>query len=383
MIPLFEQMQEYGLDGLLPEDLEEDPREEIFLAETWEQRKEVTDCFGRTYEEDEDVPDEEHWDEDNEEWVDDSEKDLSFLFVDDLQSMFDDFCYESQEDFLKLNLWEIIGITKKQMDLVPWDKVNDWLFVSFVNSLRKDRRKLSLDKKILYAVIEAQTSYSQMNVKIDENADEVMNYCERIIDHHTIDDSIELIRLLEDYYRFYPDALEMNLRRQQNNEPVFKYEMFPKPTHLKDLHDKAFRDHIAMETERMNENQKGLNERILGVSMTPDYRRYLYKDEEFTVLPVESQLDLNEEGEMLKHCVASYGSYMATGKSYIYRIRENKNLDTALYTAEIIPEEIGSRQLARLKQCYGYKDTTSKTDNLRNFILKWASEKKFVVSCKL
>lgn len=381
---LVDQLKEYGLEGLVPEGEELEISLDTDYYEL-DDRNTRTDCFGRVYEAEIDEGEEDFlYDADQDEWFENPDnRPESYLLLDDLQSMFDDYCYENQEDFVKLNLWELIGIKKNQLNLVPWDKVTDWLFVTFVNTFRKDKRNISLDKKLLYSAVEAQTSYSriELNVEGKPEPSEIRQYCERIIDHHSFDESAHLLQLLEDYYRFYADAITMNERRKENGEQVFKYEIFPKPNHLQDLHNKAFRDHVSMETERMNANQSDLSRKIEMVSETLDYKKFLFKDEEFTVLPVTSQIDLNEEGTALKHCVASYGSYMAGGNSYIFRIRENKNLDNALYTAEITPEDIRTHEVARLKQCYGYKDTTVKTENLRKFIIKWANERKFRIAC--
>lgn len=385
MCPLFEQLVDYGFSSLIPDDIDVDPRENQFLEEEVENRKSKTDCFGRVYEDDDSFNEEtEVYDEEHDEWFEREER-PEYSFVDDFQSMFDDFCYTDQEEFLNMNLWELIGITKKQLALVPWKEVPDWLFVSFVNAFREDTRKLSLDKRLLYATVDAKTSYRQLAIDTNKAdlTEEILAYCERIIDHHSIDDSVHLIQMLSDYYRFYNDAVEMNRRRAEANEPQFDYIMFPKPTHLKDIHDKAFRDHVTMETERQSANKEYLDTRIAGVSSTPDYTRYLFSDDDFVILPVTCQADLTEEGTALNHCVASYGSYMASGSSYIYRIREKENPDTPLYTAEIIPEQIGSTQRPKLNQCYGYGDTTAKTTRLQQFIFKWASEKKFRIACKV
>lgn len=385
--PLFDQMHEYGLDSLIP-NLADLDYEEIMNCSGYSQCRDdrVYSYDDFNYYDEEEWNDEEdlEYNEDDDEWEGNIVTSTDVYYsVDDFQSKFEDYCYIDQEDFLKLNLWELIGVTKKQMDLVPWQQLHDYNFFDFCDAFRSDHRSISLDKKLLYAGFDSQLSYRKLTIRVNgcPNHEDIQQYCERIIDKHGFDEASHLIQMLIDYYRFYPDAITMNERRAEEGQPVFKYEFFPKPAHLKDLHDKAFRDHVAMETERMTANKDNLSQRILAVSETPDYKNFLFEDENFTVLPVKSQEDLTEEGAALQHCVASYGSYMASGSSYIFRIRETNDLDTALYTAEIIPEDIRQHVRAQLKQCYGYKDTTIKTDKFRTFITQWANKKNFRIVC--
>ena len=381
--PLIEQLAEYGLHGLIPTDPEEH-RVEVKNAADYDEVGNY-DYFRYYDEEDPKIDDEEIYDMDEDVFFESEDNPTPEFTVGDLQNLFEDFYYIDEEEFLKMNLWELIGITKKQMDLVPWGHLEDYTFVSFCENFRKDDRNISLNKKLLYAAVKSKSPYDSLILKCEgaPSKNEIVTYCERIVDRHSFDEAIDLLQLLADYYRFYESAIEMNKRREEIGDSVFKYEFFPKPTHLKDLHDKAFRDHLVIETERMSADGSNLDERIRTVSDTPDYKRYLFSDENFAVLPVKSQGDLIEEGKELNHCVASYGSYMASGKSYIFRIRDAKKLDKALYTVEVIPEEIRTHQKAQLKQCYGYNDTTVKTEKLRSFIVKWATKKNLRICCKI
>lgn len=396
---LFDQLYQYGLEFLVPtesqvvvsEDL--DPTDDRYYdyldyeSDNHSHAGYYDDDGNLVYDDEEEYEDE--YEDDDDMLADDDDDNFGsnyqVKYLCELRDIFQDFQWETDEDFFNHSLWELFEITKNQLSLVPWQHIPDYSFADFYICFKRDLRSLPVEKRLLYAAVQAITGYevfySYCGSVLTKN--EVIDYCERIIDHHDFDDAVHLIQVLEDYYRSYSDALEMNRRREAANEPTFKYVPYPKPTHLQDLHDKAFRDHVAMETERMAEDEKQLNSRIATVSETSDYKQFLFKNSEFTVLPVTCQQDLVEEGTALHHCVASYGSYMASGNSYIFRIRENTHLDSALYTAEIIPEDRRLNKKPKLKQCYGYKDTTQKTESLRKFIKMWAQKCGFNIVCKI
>lgn len=197
-----------------------------------------------------------------------------------------------------------------------------------------------------------------------------------------MDEVRELIPLLLDYLRFYYDAQIMNERRIQNGEEPFRYTRRPKPSRIKDLHDKAFRDCQAMETERLAKNREAINEAIKDISETPDYTGFLYSSDGYAVLPVKSQDDLDYEGEYLNHCVATYGSYMAKGHSFIYFVRKADDPKTPYFTAEIIPS-FTTHYKPKLNQLYTFDDKIDKPNSLRDFVIKWSKTKGFAIKCKL
>ena len=134
----------------------------------------------------------------------------------------------------------------------------------------------------------------------------------------------------------------------------------------------------------MAEHIERLNKDIKAVSETASYKCNLYTGDKYIVKAVTSQDDLNIEGKELEHCVASYGSYMASGNSYIYFIRTKSEPDKPLYTAELIPPDLHHpKDRYKLTQCYTYKDTTTKTDDLRQFILEWAKVKHISIKCEI
>lgn len=287
-------------------------------------------------------------------------------------------------EFLSMNVWDFFGISKKQFDMIKCQQISADDFCSFYDAFVDDKRKLPVEKRIKYSIAEAATNYRAVRIFGGEEytADQMLSYVEHIIDTHSFEESRTLLNLLMDYYRFYNDALEMNERRRQNGEPVFAYTRQPKPTHIHDLHDKAFRDHAVMESERACEDREALNRRIGDVSRDPDYRRYLYKDDKYIIRPVVSQDDLDLESAHLRHCVNTYGVRMADQSSYIYLIRKAGDEDTPFYTAEILPPQTPKAR-PTLNQLYTFDDTTDKTDEFREFVHAWIKKYNILVKCTI
>ena len=223
------------------------------------------------------------------------------------------------------------------------------------------------------------------NPQIATPPDMIRQYLEHLIDTHTLEEFQQIYTIYYDYLHFLPDAMEMNNRRAANGEPTFKYEIFPKASHLQDLHDKAYRDHEVLSTERENKQRRLLNKQIKHVIHSPDYQQFVYQSDKYAVISVRNQQDLEREGEMLSHCVASYGSRLAEGKSYIYFIREASRINKPFFTAEIIPGDYYGRikDRPRLTQCYTYNDTIDKPDSLKEFIREWADKCKFQITCRI
>jgi len=378
---LINQLEEYGLDFLVPEFIDLDDGESPTGFRDSEVYEEEVYYF-------DEIDDEEDMELTPEEWEQRGYiSDLKASISPNLEYMKELFeCeYMSDEDFLQANIWQLFHITKRQFEMIDLRYLDEYNFSDFYSAFVQKEDVSSIEKRILYSTVEAITHYGStwMYNNLDYGCTETKDYIERrIIDCHTIEESEYLISLLKDYLRFYSDALIMNDRRAQEEGPVFKYVKFPKPAHLKDLHDKAFRDYQAMSTERRAEERDRLNEQIGEVAASSEYRHLLYKNDKFAIVPAISQDDLDEEGKKLQHCVASYGNAMAERRSFIYKIRKTSNLDEPYFTVEIIPD-YGRTMKYELTQCYTYKDSTEKPAELKEFILNWVRNKKIKKSCTI
>lgn len=372
---LFKQLEHYNLEFLIPLHLNSDDDDAEGYCHTY---SEMGDYY--------DPSQDEYYDamfgssDSDDDCIEEDQTNVKNL--DDLLRIFN-ADYMDYDELLSMNIWDLFGISKKQFDLIDFSLLPNDEFCYFYNTFLNESRPISIEKRILYSMGDTLTDYRSncLNLtRFDSSFEDRISYCERILDTHSIKDSIELLRMLRDYWRFYNDAVIMDRRRRDQGEHVFNYCELPKPSHLRDLHNKAFRDHMTLETERKAEDLESLNLQIKEVSDSEDYRRLLYRDADYAVMPVNNQVDLDIEGEYLNHCVASYGSYMARAASYIYFVRKQKELETPYFTAEIIPPEKSGGRF-KLTQLYTFNDKTDKPDSLRKFIYEWAKSKGFAIRC--
>lgn len=379
---LFEDLQNYSLDFLIPQHLTTDDDDEG-VCHTFNNNIGLDPMDEAYY----DV----YFDDDSEEAMEIIEDDdimydlpdntTASWNVDSLIRAFD--CdYMGYAEFLNSHIWELFGVPKRQFDLIDWQEINDDNFSEFLESFKNTHAAFPIEKRIRYATVDALTNYYSKTLFNAMKREDYLEYARHLIDTHSIAECAEIFPILFDYYRFYSDAVEMNERRRAAGEATFNYNLTPKASHLRDLHDKASRDYTAMVTERLAKSNSSLDERIGDVSNSIDYKHFLYSNRTYIVKPVTCQGDLFREGEVLNHCVGSYGSKIADGECYIYFIRTIKDPDTPYFTAEIIPRQ-NSTIPAKLTQCYTHKDATVKPMQLREFIKEWARVKNFKVACKI
>lgn len=385
--PLIEQLYHYGLEFLIPERLDQDEEYRNSRLKCYDPLEDAYyDQF--LFDSSDDESDDDYLFNDAEYGIvkyayEDSDSTLYNL--DDLIELFDRD-YQDPEEVLNTNLWTLFGVTKNQFDLIDWNSIPREQFVEFYDTFRNDFGGYPIEKRILYSTAQIFTGFldlqwchgSECSVR------DMREYLERLVDTHSVDDVQQYVSWLRDYYAFYPDALVMNARREAEGEAILRYTVRPKPSHIKDLHDKAFRDHQAMETERAAMDRKGLNYRIDQISKLRSYSKNLFKGTEYVILPVTCQEDLDKEGQALHHCVAYYGSEMAAGRSYIYLVRRVEDTAVPYFTIEVKPanDDTGNKK-QQLTQCYTTHDTITKPSSLREFIKGWAKEKDILIRCKL
>ena len=382
--PLFEQFKHYGLDYLIPQHFTRDDSDEEGIAHAFGSEGScdpMEDAYYDRYFDDEECEEDDYREEDL-----DAQPlgDISIVWnFDSLLRLFN-VDYLELDEFLSMNIWDLFEISKKQFDLIDWSRISSDDFVEFYEVFLEEDRPLPIEKKILYSHAQAITDYRKIAYYHGDDCtpDEMIDYCEHIVDTHSLDSLPDLFQRLFDYLRFFDDATEMNRRRAEAGEPTFKYVRKPKPSRIRDLHDKAFRDHQAMETERLSKDREKINTQIKWTSELPMYKKFLYSTDEYIVLPVTNQETLDYEGNYLHHCVASYGSYMAYGESYIYLIRKKDDQCIPFFTAEILPGE-KANDPAKLNQCYTFDDSITKPESLKKFILEWSKATKFSIKCKI
>ena len=112
---------------------------------------------------------------------------------------------------------------------------------------------------------------------------------------------------------------------------------------------------------------------------TGDYQNkdVVYKfDNGFTIVDVNTENDLEVEGEKMGHCVGSYCDYVASGKTIIYSLRDKRNNPHA--TIEVVPTlPLGrTRSRGRVDQIKG-KGNAAPVEKYRPMIKQWLQTTEF------
>ncbi len=302
--------------------------------------------------------------------------------IDELQVIFD-LDLMDPEDVIQLNAWDLFNLTLPQFKLVKSELLNVFNIETFIRELKRNEYDLSIEQLIKWATVCAVTD---CHYGLGYTA--AYKHCVHISNLYDEFKAISYIRLYKDYLRFYNNALIMNERRKQINmdggsEPVFDYELCPKPSKLKDLHNKAFRDYQVIETEKAQQERETLNKEIKFASETPDYSKFLYTDGKFSIIAPKSYEDFEYEGKQLNHCIESYAREFALMQTYIYFLRENTDLTKPYYSIEVIPGKDLKISHYSLTQCYTYNDTIDKTPECKAFIINWCKKYRIKINCEL
>lgn len=307
-----------------------------------------------------------------------------------LQSLKDifDVSYMSDIDFLNMNAGELFGITNVQLKFIDVDILQNIGVPLFLDIFRKKevvKNIPDVEQRIKYSLVVGFVRADQIRLPQDicskEDKEKLFPYIKKIALEKDVQTACNRLSLYRDYISFYKDALAMNAERAENNGPVFSYSLFPKISHLKDLHDKAMRDNMEMTTRREGQRIKELDHNIKEYCETSEYKKFLVKKEKYSVVPVDGYYPLDKEGKDLNHCVVSYAAALATGQTNIYFLRKNSQLDIPFYTAEVQYQSEWKRYV--LMQCYGENNTTEKSDEFCKFIIDWTKEKNIKIGCIL
>jgi len=296
--------------------------------------------------------------------------------LDELMLYFNCDAYEPEE-FIDIPAWELFNLTLPQFKMIKPQFLNLMNCQEF-NSVLNQPSDLSVEQRIRWATCCAVTDCHRW---CSYRGKSQRDYCLHLSNLFEESQAIEYIRLYQDYLRFLPNALLMNQRRLDAGEQTFDYVVEPKPSHLRDLHDKAFRDFQVIETEKAIAEREQLDQMILDSSKNPGYTRFLYKDAQFMLVAPTCYADFEREGKVLSHCIASYADSFANFETYIYFLRRREQPDQPFFSIEVRPGDQG--RWYSMDQCYTYNDTTDKDEDTRQFILNWCRRFRIKVNCEV
>ena len=397
---LIDNLREQGWDFLIPQNLNKtvsdeyvtyDTDEDALFRDTSSKRNDVYEPdiweLGDSYFNDMGIDDEE------DEIENDEYSRPSFSYGMHANSTLYDLKYAldcdtlSDDEFLSLSVGDLLGVTNSQLKFISSKAMRVAGISRYKDMIAlKKGSGLSVEQMFKYINVILQVSFNEIQLPIEYrnpgNNAKLDSYITNIALKHKEEEAIQLINWYRDYTTMLESANIINDEHRENGEPYFNYKLFPKVSHIKDLHDKASRDYSTFMSRQAAARKEVTNKYISSFISTGAYQQFLYSDDNYSVIEVKDVDAILDEADNLKHCLASYIENFAKGESYLYFIRKNDALDKSLYTAEVLePDEDHKKWY--LNQCYGYKDTTQKSDSLSNFILKWCREKMLDINCPI
>lgn len=156
--------------------------------------------------------------------------------------------------------------------------------------------------------------------------------------------NLNLINYVEykDYLKF-ATMLKMNLKDSKI--------LYPKD--IKKSHDQLLKQVEIMKNKSINKTIKKIANIIKSTK---------YKDNKYVIFPAESFEQLIEESNQQNNCVKTYAEKIASGESYIYFMRELKDINRSLVTVEVKNKKIVQ------KRTKNNEITTKEQDR---FLNKW------------
>ena len=289
--------------------------------------------------------------------------------------------YMETDEFLQTPPWVFLNMTAAQFHMIDSSVFDQDSFIRFVEHIT-DEHLIELFPSIEIR-IRFCTLYACAPERVYRETDDELLYIGNKLAGKEFNQAVTLLQFLRDYRSNLGDArgLASFCERKDLEMPhePFDYPDFPKPSALKDWHDKAMRDARLYHTYIDMENEQELNEGIAATVSHPNYKQFLYQEDGYSVMPVTCNQDLIDEGEFLGSCVGDYGSSLADGTSYIYFIRTKDNPDTPFYTAEIKPD--AAHLSYSLTQLFTFDNTTEKSGRFRQFIRNWCKKKRLFIKC--
>lgn len=211
--------------------------------------------------------------------------------------------YETLKEETDLKVWDE---TRK---LMKFGRISKESLQSFYNSgLRA--KNLELAAKVMGSTYEGKQVFSW---------DSLSTYLRRIDIYEAIG-NMEGLQLLVDYLRM---CRQLKIKPKTDSDS------------LKREHDVAARMCSQARNEAVAKNMQ---------TACDEMAKYNYSEKVFFASAVSSYDDLIDEANQQRNCVASYASYIATGKSLIFKVRETANPDKSLITVELDPRTLNVRQ---------------------------------------
>lgn len=293
---------------------------------------------------------------------------------------------ESDEVFLNHSISDLFGISKTQLKFIDADFLVSGNLSSLVEFLR-DKKEMELHPDVQQRIKLAQVnSFVKLNARFyiydndllnKESNKKIVEQLYNIALHKDINEAVQIIRKYHDYLGMLHDCSLYNRTLEESERKT--YPVVIKPSHLADWHNKALQDYRAYNTLVQQQNRERFDLMIKERYSNRSYNRFFYEFDNFFITGPSCYDDFVKEGNQLDHCVESYASQHAEGRTNIYFLRRKDSPDSPYYTLEVFPDK--GKYL--LEQCFGYSNTTDKSDECKKFILEWTRTKRIKIECAI
>lgn len=136
------------------------------------------------------------------------------------------------------------------------------------------------------------------------------------------------------------------------------------PKDLENAHDRVLEE--WEEREKIKEKEEREKERQKWKNAIKEADKLSYSNDRFLIHPPESIEELEQEGRVLRHCVATYRTRVCDGRTMIFFIRKKECPQQPFYTLELSPEK-------KMRQCRGERNC-GMTEEVKAFVDEWLAE---------
>ena len=140
-------------------------------------------------------------------------------------------------------------------------------------------------------------------------------------------------------------------------------------TYLSILHDFYFQVDNSLHQQIILAKEAELNKKFINVSS--ELEKYIYSDDKLLIRPPKDIKELQNEGQILHHCVFGFREKMANKQSFIFFIRNKTSETIPYYTVELVngPEKF-------IRQVHG-NHNSQPTPEIVEFLKSWVKKFKF------
>lgn len=155
----------------------------------------------------------------------------------------------------------------------------------------------------------------------------------------------------------------------QNKMEDLRNNKYPLSIYLRILHDFYFQVDNNLHQQAILLEEAELNKNFVNVSS--ELEKYIYSDDKLLIRPPKDIIELQNEGQILHHCVFGFRNKMVNKQSFIFFIRNKTSETIPYYTVELVngPEKF-------IRQVHG-DHNSQPTPEIVEFLKGWVKKFKF------